>query len=190
MLAPLQGDLDAFYRLGQATASARQGSEQMLELSIRRAEDMRAMAEIGYAPQFFLSREFELAQRSDEAKRQLDADMRAVEQNEVRLKHLASVMRDAPDSIKSTVSGFQALQATAGLAAGEAAETNRLLVAARVDAAIKRDEAAKAKAWDAKAWADRLARSKAANDARDADEQARIDRMKLPPFRIGDTYSK
>jgi hypothetical protein len=65
-----------------------------------------------------------------------------------------------------------------------------LLVAARVDAAIQRKDATERKAVDAQGYADRLARSKKANDARDADEQARIDRMKLPPFKIGDTYSK
>lgn len=190
MLTPLQSDLAAFYKLDQATAAAVQAGDQMHELSIRRASEMRAMGEHGYDPKYFIAREVELAARSAEAQRQLDADMQAVQQNESRMKHLAKVMQDAPGSIKSTVSGLQALQATAGLAAAEAAETNRLLVAARVDAAIQRDGAAKSKAMDAKAYADRLAKSKAANDARDADEQARIDRIKLPPFRIGDTYSK
>jgi hypothetical protein len=190
MLAPLQGDLAAFYKLDQATAAARQANEQMFDLSIRRAAEWRAMAELGYDPKYFIAREVELAARSAEAQRQLEADMQAVQQNETRMKHLAKVMQDAPGSIKSTVSGLQTLQATAGLAAAEAAETNRLLVAARVEAAMQRDAAAKTKAVDSKAYADRLAKSKAANDARDADEQARIDRMKLPAITIGDTYSK
>lgn len=190
MLAPLQRELNAFYRLGDAADAARASSEQMFELSTRRASEMQAMAEHGYNPKYFIAREVELAGRSAEARRRLDADMEIVRQNEVRQKHLAQVMKDSPDSIKSTVSGLQALQATAGLAAAEAAETNRLLVAARVDAALERDAAARSRALDEKAYADRLAKSKASNDARDADEQARIDRMKLPPIKIGDTYSK
>jgi hypothetical protein len=190
MLAPLQGDLAAYYQINQATTAVVQAGDQMHELSVRRATEMIAMSKNGYDPKYFIAREVELAARSAEAQRQLDSDMQAVQQNEVRLKHLAKVMQDAPGSITSTVSGLQSLQSTVGLAAAEAAETNRLLVAARVDAAVQRDDAAKSKAVDAKAWADRLAKSKAANDARDADEQARIDRMKLPPIKIGDTYSK
>lgn len=190
MLALLQGDLDAYYKLSSATSSARRGTEAVLEAALRRAGDMGAMSEMGYDPRFFLSREFELAEMDAQARWQLDRDMEAVRQNELRLAHLSAVMRDAPGSIKSTVSGFQSLQATVGLAAAEAAETNRLLVASRVDAAIQRKDATERKAVDAQGYADRLARSKKANDARDADEQARIDRMKLPPFKIGDTYSK
>lgn len=190
MLAPLQGDLNAFYRLGDATDAARMSNDRMFELSIRRAAEMRNMAEAGYDPKYFIAREAELAGRSAEARRQLDADMEIVRQNEVRQKHLAQVMQDSPASIKSTVGGLQSLQATVGLAAAEAAETNRLLVAARVETSMERDAAARSRALDEKAEADRLAKSKALNDARDADEQARIDRMKLPPIKIGDTYSK
>lgn len=190
MLAPLQRDLNAFYRLGDAADAARMSSERMFELSTRRAAEMRTMAELGYDPKHFLAREVELAARSAEARRQLDSDMEIVRQNEVRQKHLAQVMKDSPDSIKSTVGGFQALQAAVGLGVAEASETNRLLTAARVEAALERDAAARSRALDEKAEADRLAKSKAANDARDADEQARIDRLKLPPLKIGDTYSK
>lgn len=190
MLAPLQSDLNAFYRLDQAADAARRASDQMFELSSRRAAEMRAMADQGYDPKRFLAREVELAARSAEAQRQLDADMEIVRQNEARLKHLSKVMQDAPSSVKSTVSGFQALQAMVGLGVAEATETNRLLTAARVEQAMQRDTAAKTQALDAKAYADRLAKSKAANDARDAEDQARIDRMKLPPIKIGDTYSK
>ena len=190
MLALLQGDLDSYYKLNQATNSAREGTEAMLEAALRRAGDMGAMAEMGYDPRFFLSREFELAEMDAQARWQLDRDMEAVRQNELRLAHLAQVMRDSPASIVSTVSGFQALNATVGLAAAEGAETNRLLVAARVDAAIQRKDATERRAVDAQGYADRLARSKRANAARDANEQARIDSMKLPPLKIGDTYSK
>lgn len=190
MLAPLQRDLNAFYRLDQAAAAAIRAGDQMHEISLRRVTEMQAMAEHGFDPKYFLAREVELAARSAEARRRLDADMEIVRQNEVRQKHLAQIMKDSPAAIKSTVSGFGALHAAVGLGVAEAAETNRLLVAARVEAALERDAAAKTKALDAQAYADRLAKSKAANDARDADEQARIDRMRLPPFRIGDTYSK
>lgn len=190
MLALLQGDLDSYYKLNQATNSARQGTEAVLEAAKRRAADMEAMTVFGYDKAFYLAREYELAQADAEARRQLDSDFEAVRQNETRLQHLAQVMRDAPDSIKSTVSGFQALNATVGLAAAEAAETNRLLVASRVDDAIKRKDETARRATDAKAYADRLARSKAANDKQQADELARINSMKLPPLKIGDTYSK
>lgn len=190
MLALLQGDLDSYYKLNQATNSARQGTEAVLEAAKRRAADMEAMTVFGYDKAFYLAREYELAQADAEARRQLDNDFEAVRQNEARLAHLAQVMRDSPDSIKSTVSGFQALNATVGLAAAEAAETNRLLVASRVDDAIKRKDETARRAADGQAYADRLARSKASNDKQQADELARINSMKLPPLKIGDTYSK
>lgn len=190
MLGLLQGDLDAYYKLSSATSSARQGTEAVLEAAKRRAADMEAMTVFGYDKAFYLAREYELAQADAEARRQLDSDFEAVRQNEARLAHLAQVMRDSPDSIKSTVSGFQTLNATVGLAAAEAAETNRLLVASRVDDAIKRKDETARRAADGQAYADRLARSKAANDKQQADELARINSMKLPPLKIGDTYSK
>lgn len=190
MLALLQGDLDAYYKLGSATSSARQGTEAVLEAAKRRAADMEAMATFGYDKAFYLAREYELAQADAEARKQLDADFEAVAQNEARLRELARVMRDSPDSIKSTVSGFQALNATVGLAAAETAETNRLLVASRVDAAIARKDETARRAADGKAYADRLARDKLINDQQAASELARIRAMKLPPLKIGDTYSK
>lgn len=190
MLALLQGDLNAYYKLGSATSAARQGAEALLEAAKRRAADMQAMETFGYDKAFYLAREYELAQADDEARKQLDADFEAVAQNEARLRELARVMRDSPDSIKSTVSGFQALQATTGLAAAEAAETNRLLVASRVDAALVRKDETARRAADGKAYADRLARDKLINDQQEADELARIRAMKLPPILSGDTYSK
>jgi hypothetical protein len=190
MLRPLQNDLAAFYKLGAAVEELRASSEEMYEMTTRRTNDMRVMAEQGFDPRYFLSREMELAARNDEARRRYDEDVQIARENEERLRHFMDVAKAAPSTITSTVSGLHALNNTASLAVAEASETNRLLTMARVEASQERMNEARLKQEREAAELARRTRTKALNDSQYQDEIARARRGTTPPVLIGDTYTK
>lgn len=126
MLSLFTNDIGLYRNASSILSDAQSSTRELQGLYEMRYQDMLAMEQQGYNPQFYLSREMELARADDVAAKRLYEDMASVAESEQRLGAIAEMGKKAPQ-IASDIGGFQALAALAAAGATESAELNKTM---------------------------------------------------------------
>lgn len=135
MLSLFTNDIGLYRNASSILSDAQNSTRELQGLYEMRYQDMLAMEQQGYNPQFYLSRELELARADQVAAKRLQEDMASLSESEQRLAAIAEMGKKAPQ-IASDIGGFQVLAALAAAGATETAELNKTM---REQMALDRD---------------------------------------------------